>query len=90
MITQQVAKKLPQRALPQGTIYPIVKKVAAILGARMTTLIFAKEAQKSSLWSVQSSRGGTGVGDLPTHGQALAPTPGRPRTGQTPWCTKYR
>lgn len=46
MIAQQVAKKLPQRALTQGTIYPIVKKVAGILGARMTTQIFAKGAAK--------------------------------------------
>lgn len=46
MIAQQVAKKLPQRALTQGTIYPIVKKVAAILGARITTQIFAKGAAR--------------------------------------------
>ena len=46
MIAQQVAKKLPQRALTQGTIYPIVRKVAAILGSRMTTQIFAKGAAK--------------------------------------------
>lgn len=46
MIAQQVAKKLPQRALTQGTIYPIVKKVAGILGAQMTKQIFAKGAAK--------------------------------------------
>lgn len=46
MIAQQVAMKLPQRALTQGTIYPIVRKVAAILGSRMTTQIFAKGAAK--------------------------------------------
>ena len=36
-----VAKKLPQKALTKGVIYPIVKKVAAAIGVRMTKQIFA-------------------------------------------------
>lgn len=80
MIAQQVAKKLPQRALTQGTIYPIVKKVAGILGAQMTKQIFAKGAAKIIPVVGAVISGGTDVGDLPAHGQALAATPGRPRT----------
>ncbi|MFK5636143.1 hypothetical protein [Ornithinimicrobium sp. LYQ103] len=41
IIAGQVVKKLPQRALTQGAIYPIVKKVAALLGVRMTKQLFA-------------------------------------------------
>lgn len=36
-----VAKKISQQALTKGTIYPIVKKVAASIGVRMTKQIFA-------------------------------------------------
>jgi len=46
MIAQQMAKTLPQKALTKGAIYPVVKKVAQILGVRMTTQIFAKGASK--------------------------------------------
>ncbi|QQE51097.1 hypothetical protein I6H52_01365 [Corynebacterium urealyticum] len=46
MIARQVAKKLPQRALTKGTIYPIVKKVAGALGVRMTKQAFAQGAGK--------------------------------------------
>ncbi|WP_205529140.1 hypothetical protein [Microbacterium halotolerans] len=46
MISAQVAKKLPQQALTKGAIYPIVKKVATYLGARMTTQIFASGVAK--------------------------------------------
>lgn len=42
MISEQVAKKLPQKALTQGAIYPIVKKVASYLGIQMTKQTFAK------------------------------------------------
>lgn len=41
MIAGQVLKKLPQKALTQGTLYPIVKKVATLLGIRMTKQLFA-------------------------------------------------
>lgn len=41
MIAGQVLKKLPQQALTKGAIYPVVKKVAAYLGIRMTKQIFA-------------------------------------------------
>ena len=37
-----VEKQLLNRALTKGFVYPIVKKTAQILGARMTTGIFAK------------------------------------------------
>lgn len=47
MMSEQVAKKLPQRALTQGVIYPIVKKVAAYLGVEMTKQSFAKTVSKA-------------------------------------------
>lgn len=46
MIAGQVVKKLPQKALTQGTVYPVVKKVAGLLGARMTKQIFANGVAK--------------------------------------------
>ena len=46
LIAKQVAKKLPQQALTKGTVYPIVKKVATVLGVQMTKQIFAKSAAK--------------------------------------------
>lgn len=39
-------KKLPQMALTKGIIYPIVKKIAKILGVHMTKDIFAKGVGK--------------------------------------------
>lgn len=47
MIAANVAKKLPQQALTQGLIYPIVKKVAGHLGANMTKKIFANGIAKA-------------------------------------------
>ncbi|TFD86958.1 hypothetical protein E3T61_13875 [Cryobacterium lactosi] len=41
MMAAQALKKLPQQALTKGAIYPVVKKVAAYLGVRMTKQIFA-------------------------------------------------
>jgi hypothetical protein len=41
MIAEQVAKKLPQQALTNGAIYPVVKKVASYLGVSMTKRLFA-------------------------------------------------
>ncbi len=46
LIAKQVAKKLPQQALTKGAIYPVVKKVATLLGVQMTKQIFAKSAAK--------------------------------------------
>ena len=43
----QMAKKLPQKALTKGTIYPIVKKISQILGVRMTKEIFANGVSKA-------------------------------------------
>lgn len=40
-LSQQVAKKLAQKALTKGAIYPIIKKVANSVGIRMTKQIFA-------------------------------------------------
>lgn len=45
-VAEAVAKKLPAKALTKGVIYPIVKKVATILGAKMTKDIFAKGVSK--------------------------------------------
>ncbi|MBT1091690.1 hypothetical protein [Streptomyces sp. Tu102] len=47
MMAEQVAKKLPQKALTQGVIYPIVKKVAAYIGVQMTKQTFAKSVSKA-------------------------------------------
>ncbi|MGW7429864.1 hypothetical protein ACWGIN_09940 [Streptomyces sp. NPDC054861] len=47
LMSKQVAKKLPQKALTQGVIYPIVKKVAAYLGVEMTKQTFAKSVSKA-------------------------------------------
>ena len=41
ILAKQVSKKLAQKALTKGTIYPIVKKVAISVGVRMTKQIFA-------------------------------------------------
>ncbi|MEV0924537.1 hypothetical protein AB0I99_05290 [Streptomyces spongiicola] len=47
MMAEQVAKKLPQRALTQGVVYPVVKKVAAYIGVQMTKQTFAKSVSKA-------------------------------------------
>ncbi len=47
MVAANVAKKLPQRALTKGIIYPIVKKVANNLGVRMTKSLFASGVAKA-------------------------------------------
>jgi hypothetical protein len=47
MISAQVVKKLPQRALTKGTIYPIVKNVAKLLGVQMTKKLFAGGVAKA-------------------------------------------
>lgn len=41
------AKKIPQRALTQGTIYPIVKKIAGLVGVKMTKDAFGKSISKA-------------------------------------------
>ncbi len=46
-MAEQVAKKLPQKALTQGVVYPIVKKVAAYIGVEMTKQTFAKSVSKA-------------------------------------------
>ena len=40
-LAAHVAKKLSQQALTKGTVYPIVKQIAAKIGIRMTKQIFA-------------------------------------------------
>ncbi|MFF4399075.1 hypothetical protein [Streptomyces sp. NPDC001480] len=47
MMSKQVAKKLPQKALTQGVIYPMVKKVAGYLGVQMTKQTFARTVSKA-------------------------------------------
>ncbi|MFJ4208541.1 hypothetical protein ACIPY2_08785 [Paenarthrobacter sp. NPDC089675] len=47
MVAANVAKKLPQKALTQGVIYPIVKKVAGYLGVSMTKKLFATGVAKA-------------------------------------------
>lgn len=46
-VAKQVAKKLPQKALTKGIIYPIVKKVASLIGVKMTKELFAKSVSKA-------------------------------------------
>lgn len=45
-VSQNIAKKLSQKALMKTAYYPIVKKIAAALGVRMTKDIFAKSVSK--------------------------------------------
>lgn len=40
-VAQNVSKKLAQKALTKGMVYPAVKKVASTIGVRMTKQIFA-------------------------------------------------
>ena len=47
MIAGAVVKKLPQRALTQGVIYPVVKRVALQLNVQMTKQIFANGVAKA-------------------------------------------
>jgi len=47
MIAAQVAKTLPAKALTKGTIYPIVKQVAKVLGVQMTKKMFASGVAKA-------------------------------------------
>lgn len=42
----QVEKNLANKALTKGVIYPIVKKIAQILGVKMTKEVFAKSVSK--------------------------------------------
>jgi membrane protein len=45
-VAKQIVKKLPQKTLTKGMIYPIVKKIATLLGVRMTKQIFARGVAK--------------------------------------------
>ena len=47
MLAVGIAKKLPQRAMTKGAVYPIVKKVAGYLGVQMTKQTFAKGVSKA-------------------------------------------
>lgn len=47
MISEQVARTLPQKALTKGVLYPVVKKVASLLGAKMTKQVFARGVAKA-------------------------------------------
>ena len=46
MAAKNVAKKLAQKALTKGTVYPIVKKIAGVVGAKMTKQVFANGVGK--------------------------------------------
>jgi len=45
-VAKQVAKKLPQQALTKTVYFPIIRKVAALLGVKMTKDTFAKGVAK--------------------------------------------
>ncbi len=45
-IASTVVKRLPQQALTKGVIYPLVKKIAAMLGYKLTKDTFAKGVGK--------------------------------------------
>lgn len=47
MMAANVAKKLPQKALTKGVIYPVVKKVAGYIGVSMTKKTFASGVAKT-------------------------------------------
>lgn len=55
LVAANVAKKLPQRALTKGVVYPIVKKVAGHLSVKMTKNIFASGVAKAIPSSAQFS-----------------------------------
>ncbi|WP_193786675.1 hypothetical protein [Bifidobacterium bombi] len=46
LISEQVVKTLPEQALTRGVVYPIVKKVADIIGAKMSERMFADSVSK--------------------------------------------
>lgn len=46
MISKEVARRLPQKALTKGAVYPVVKKVASYVGVRMTKQMFARGVSK--------------------------------------------
>lgn len=46
-LAKQALKKLPQKALTKGIVYPVVKSVAKFFGVRMTKSIFAKGISKA-------------------------------------------
>ncbi|GAA3003492.1 hypothetical protein JCM13580A_20080 [Streptomyces drozdowiczii] len=46
-MAEQVVRKLPQKALTQGVVYPVVRRVAGYLGVEMTKQTFAKSASKA-------------------------------------------
>lgn len=46
MMARQAVKKLPQQALTKGTLYPVVKKVATMLGVTMTKRVYAGAVAK--------------------------------------------
>lgn len=46
-MAKQVLKKLPQQALTKTIYYPIIKKIAGIIGLKMTKDTFAKGASKA-------------------------------------------
>ncbi len=46
-IAKQALKKLPQKALTKTIYYPIIKKIAATIGIKMTKSTFAKGASKA-------------------------------------------
>ena len=47
LIAANVAKTLPQKALTKTIVYPIVKKIAHLIGARMTKQIFSSGISKA-------------------------------------------
>ena len=44
---QNISKKLAQKALTKGAVYPVVKKVAKTVGVKMTKQIFANTVSKA-------------------------------------------
>lgn len=82
MISEQVAKKLPQKALTQGVVYPIVKKVAGYLGVQMTKQTFAKTVSKA-IPVVGAVVSGGLARDLPPYGQKTEDTPLQPGADKT-------
>lgn len=46
-VAKQIAKKLPRKALTKGVVFPVVKKVAGLLGVQMTKEIFAGSVSKT-------------------------------------------
>lgn len=72
-----VAKRLPQKALTKGIVYPIVKKVAGYLGVSMTKKVFASGVAKAIPLAGAVLSGGPNSRSLPSDVEEAAKPSGK-------------